>query len=406
MPKLAAKPVARPPSRETRSSERVSLAPQPSEAEACHRRGRSPFGDDGTPVARAGLARVIAPHRRNVLTREESFDPRSWGIVIWSAPRTSPEPAMTECPLCKKPLTTAVERGEHELSYLVTCQTCGSFQIEGRDVKSGVFDDAELLPHLYKLSALAKSAKVPIKIDKRTRDDLKEGVPRDRTVEQKLELIVRWIGQKTPEVGHGVESHSEHDYPAAWCKSADEWGTLLGYLGEMTLIAVDPVTDDESIVQLTRQGWQWLQERPKATGSKAFIAMAFDPELDDVKAAIHKAIERAGYDPLRVDDDHYSGGIMDRIITHVRDSKFIVADYTKNRGGVYYEAGVAFGLGIDVINVCNAECLKDGADDRLHFDVRHLVFVPWTAGQLEKFSVDLANHIVAIHGRGPRAPSL
>jgi hypothetical protein len=133
--------------------------------------------------------------------------------------------------------------------------------------------------------------------------------------------------------------------------------------------------------------------------------MAFDKSLDGVKTAIHKAVEGAGYDPLRVDDDHYSGGVMDRILMHIRDSKFIVADFTKNRGGVYYEAGVAFGLGIDVVNVCDVECLKEGATDpvRLHFDVRHLVFVPWKTDQLAKFSDELRNHIIAVHGRGPRA---
>jgi nucleoside 2-deoxyribosyltransferase len=96
---------------------------------------------------------------------------------------------------------------------------------------------------------------------------------------------------------------------------------------------------------------------------------------------------------------------MDRIITQIRDSKFIVADFTKNRGGVYYEAGVAFGLGIDVVNVCDADCLKDGAADRLHFDVRHLVFVTWDKANVAKFSEELCSHIVAIHGRGPRATS-
>jgi hypothetical protein len=32
------------------------------------------------------------------------------------------------------------------------------------------------------------------------------------------------------------------------------------------------------------------------------------------------------------------------------------------------------------------------------------VFVPWKAGELGKFSDDLRNHIIAVHGRGPRSP--
>jgi hypothetical protein len=107
----------------------------------------------------------------------------------------------------------------------------------------------------------------------------------------------------------------------------------------------------------------------------------------------------AGSDASSVRRGHH------RIITHIRDSKFIVADFTKNRGGVYYEAGVAFGLGIDVVNVCDAACLDKESDDPLHFDVRHLVFVPWKNDELSKFSEALCNHIVALHGRGPRATS-
>jgi hypothetical protein len=80
----------------------------------------------------------------------------------------------------------------------------------------------------------------------------------------------------------------------------------LQHLRDAELIEIDSLNNVECNVEVTVKGWQWLSDRPKVTGAKAFIAMAFDPALDDVKSAIHKAIENAGYDPLRVDDDHYS----------------------------------------------------------------------------------------------------
>ena len=98
-----------------------------------------------------------------------------------------------------------------------------------------------------------------------------------------------------------------------------------------------------------------------------------------------------------------SGGVMDRIVTHIRDSKFIVADFTKNRGGVYYAAGVAFGLGIAVVHLCAEECLADNADEKPHFDVRHLNFIGWKLDDQDVLRVRLRERIIAIFGRGPRS---
>ncbi len=65
---------------------------------------------------------------------------------------------------------------------------------------------------------------------------------------------------------------------------------------------------------------------------------------------------------------------MDRILARIRESRFVIADLTHNRGGVYYEAGFAEGLGIPVIYTCDADCLDPEApkEKRVHFDCQHL----------------------------------
>ena len=61
---------------------------------------------------------------------------------------------------------------------------------------------------------------------------------------------------------------------------------------------------------------------------------------------------------------------------------------TKNSPGVYYEAGFAAGLGIEVIRTVRKDHLGD-----VHFDTSHVQHVVWeTAEQLLK---DLENQIVA-----------
>ena len=51
----------------------------------------------------------------------------------------------------------------------------------------------------------------------------------------------------------------------------------------------------------------------------------------------------------------------------------LVADFTGQRAGVYFEAGFALGLGLPVIWTCNEE-----DKDALHFDTRQFNHILWT----------------------------
>src|SRR5262249_39657567 len=76
--------------------------------------------------------------------------------------------------------------------------------------------------------------------------------------------------------------------------------------------------------------------------------------------------------------------IDDEIIAEIRRSRFLVADFTCEllehegktfalpRGGVYYEAGFAQGLGIPVIWTVRSDCI-----DHVHFDTRQYSHVVW-----------------------------
>ena len=76
----------------------------------------------------------------------------------------------------------------------------------------------------------------------------------------------------------------------------------------------------------------------------------------------------------------------------------MVADFTQGktgaRGGVYYEAGFAHGLGIPVIFTCRNESL-----DKVHFDTRQYNHIVWT--DPAKLRTDLRNRIAAVIGDGP-----
>ena len=139
-------------------------------------------------------------------------------------------------------------------------------------------------------------------------------------------------------------------------------------------------------------------EGMEATGgdhSQGFVAIWFDPAFDIVWTnGFEPAIREAGYRPFRIDKKEYVGAISDQIISEIRRSRFVVADYTEQINGVYFEAGLALGLGLTVIPTCRVDQVG-----KLHFDIRHLNTLLWNTP--EELSTSLSKRIVAILGSGP-----
>ncbi|NQV18000.1 MAG: hypothetical protein HQ534_05595 [Armatimonadetes bacterium] len=130
--------------------------------------------------------------------------------------------------------------------------------------------------------------------------------------------------------------------------------------------------------KITPVGWAYLESlrQPNPDSKKAFVAMWFDPEMEKIyDHSIKKAIEDAGYKPIQIGRKEHNNDINDEIIGEIRSCKFVVADFTGNRGGVYYEAGFAYGLNIPVIYTC-----KEGQLKKVHFDVNHRNIIDWENG--------------------------
>jgi len=87
-----------------------------------------------------------------------------------------------------------------------------------------------------------------------------------------------------------------------------------------------------------------------------------------------------------------------KIIAAIRQIKFLIADFTNNRGGVYYEAGFGKGIGREVIWTVRKNYLRHA-----HFDTRQYNFICWRPGDLAGFAKALQNRIEATVGKGPVA---
>jgi nucleoside 2-deoxyribosyltransferase len=154
--------------------------------------------------------------------------------------------------------------------------------------------------------------------------------------------------------------------------------------------------------QIAPKGWALIDEARRGTipSDKAFVAMAFRPFLQPLyDEGLYIGIRKAGYDPIRIDRVQHNNRIDDEIIATIRRCKFVVADFTLNRGGIYFEAGFAMGLNRPVIWTA-----PEGKLHRVHFDTRQYNFVRWTRDDLKTFAQALQNRIEATIGRGPLAP--
>jgi hypothetical protein len=132
-----------------------------------------------------------------------------------------------------------------------------------------------------------------------------------------------------------------------------------------------------------------------SVSARAFVAMDFSESMRDVwMNGFDPGIRAAGFQPVRIDAKEYVGGITDEIMAEIRNARFVVADYTGQKAGAYFEVGFALGLGLQVIPTCRANEINN-----LHFDVRHLNTLPWTtSGDLAH---NLPKRISAVVGVGP-----
>ncbi len=190
-----------------------------------------------------------------------------------------------------------------------------------------------------------------------------------------------------------------------WIEAVDET-EMIGFLNAL---AADGLIDfSNSIHKLTGSGMMRLDalDQQGAATDQAFVAMWFGDEMDAVyKEGIVLGLADAGYRAFRIDQSEHANKIDDEIIAEIRRSRFVVADFTSGsvgegaerafipRGGVYYEAGFAQGLGMPVIWTVRADQI-----DAVHFDTRQFNHIVWQTP--EDLRERLARRVLAVVG-GP-----
>ena len=170
--------------------------------------------------------------------------------------------------------------------------------------------------------------------------------------------------------------------------SRDSMAYVMDQLCELELLKYHTAeagrTPTTKIYSIRAKGWEKLAAmRSSSTLPKgqAFVAMWFDPQTEAIfNEAIFPVVETDGTKCIRIDLKEHNNKICDEILSEIRRSRYLVADFTGSRAGVYFEAGFAYGLGIPVIWTVREDHLP-----QVHFDTRqynHIVYK--TPAELKK----------------------
>jgi hypothetical protein len=186
---------------------------------------------------------------------------------------------------------------------------------------------------------------------------------------------------------------------ACWAQSSTE----LTYLMDQHLKSEGYIVDDHlGMIQVSPRGWAAADEARRGTiqSDTVFVAMPFRPIFDALyDKGLWPGIRNAGYEPVRIDRVPHNNRIDDEIIARIRSCRFLVADFSLNRGGIYFEAGFALGLGRPVLWTAREDRLR-----RVHFDTRQYNFVWWRPDEFGELAKRIQNRIEATIGRGPLPP--
>ena len=278
--------------------------------------------------------------------------------------------------------------------YEVNCKRCGSFWITRRAT-------VELPTETSKLSAWIREQQEfrrdRPRISEYLVEDILKSLP-ERTVADKQRLLLYAIGRRsTP--GKNVDLLFDTDYPLAWAQAPNELQYLVRALKDRGLVSGGGgKADNDSSCLLTPKGWDYFDEHrfTDPATKQVFVAMWFDKRMDDAwECGIKPALEQVGYRPVRVDTEPHLERIDAKIQADIKDSRFIVADVTGHRQGVYFEAGYAMGLGLPVVWSVKKDDLAD-----VHFDTRQFNHIVWS--DHADLKAQLENRVVAVIGRSNR----
>jgi len=273
-------------------------------------------------------------------------------------------------------------------STLYDCEYCGTYILDSKG-----FNILKKDENKFKMACVLNERRLKgfggIALDDETKEeDLVCGYPRisvnellaqfPQTAGEFLNRILLNLSRLAPQPFSEIPMNfKKPDNLYLFTKDTGECMTILKELFEQGLIRDGNSTMQELRKILTLRSWEIIENlQNSAIDSKqAFVAMWFDSTMKDFyEKGIKPAVEEAGYTAVRIDLKEFNNKICDELIAEIKRSKFLIADFSGLRSGVFFEAGFAKGLGREVIFTVRKEDVEELKE---HFDTRqynHIVY--------------------------------
>lgn len=276
---------------------------------------------------------------------------------------------ITQCCICRRQVSDSFFNSNTQIARIV-CPRCGRFSIAG---------DLSLEIGTARLTNFYKYAGAIRELNERgvdpMIDNLETLLSSVRVPRNPIEMMDRILVslQNTLSKAGDSRTFDENDYSIGYAQDYIEFSYLIRKMKESGLLFNAGAGGMDC--QIETAGWRRLMELAefRAKPDQAFVAMRFHEDLTEAyDNGIYVALKETGYEPFRIDRKEHNDRIDDRIIAEIRKSGLIVADFTMYSPGVYFEAGLALGLGIPLIWSC-----REDENKGLHFDTQQFNHIMW-----------------------------
>jgi hypothetical protein len=300
------------------------------------------------------------------------------------------------CELCQSTAECDVDHRQRQIH--VNCPRCGKYLI-AKDMAEDILSRYKDRYHILSgcIRERTEHSDLETGLSEESIEDMLGLAP--RTVLEKAHRLLQSLARRSEFPGQEIELLAQVSPSLGYCKNESELRFFVEHLRVQRLIDARPAgqTDDRIACTVLPDGWTSVEmSRPgNLVSDKAFVAMWFDLSMKlTYDEAIKSAIAKAGYRPVRIDAEEFNSDVVERIIGEIRESRFVVADVTGQRNGVYFEGGFAFGLALPVIWMC-----REDEVSKLHFDTRQLNHIVWKDNA--QIQERLLRRILATIGPGP-----
>ncbi len=133
---------------------------------------------------------------------------------------------------------------------------------------------------------------------------------------------------------------------------------------------------------------QFLSERIPIEKNRCFMLMPFSEEFDYIYGVIKKDLNDNGLICNRADEIAGSKPILNKILTEILKSRYIIADLTNYNPNVFYELGIAHSFK-DAQNIL----LLKQKESKIPFDLTHLTYIEYTSDNLRFLTATIKNFI-------------